>query len=571
MSVFTGIKNVLKKSPLFRTFCLLFVIGTILLVLSLIGKKVARIPVIDSISPELGLPGDIMTIKGHKFGMSKDNSYVSVGGSKITESSCILWTDTEIQIKLPANVQDGLVFVGNASGKSEPAFFADKSSIPVLLRLDPETSIPAITSMTSSAKIGSIITISGKNFGAVRGTSKVYFTANREDLPEQGALTSSGAETFYIAASESDFDYVLWTDSEIQVRVPDGAMSGHVYVSTDKGTSGIENLVINTDAGKKSYYNKHTFVIQVGVAFESLSQNQEGLITLYAPKPAVSSMQPSVEVNDCSPEPLIKDDPHNMIFQKQLNSVSSMNQRYNQTYVVTTYSVRANIIPEKIKEYRDVRSQRHITFTSPDACIPSANETIINLKNAIVGKEKRPYKKARLIYDYMLENYKLEKKVRAANANPLDLLRRKTGDAYDFAVVFTALCRAAGIPSVPLGGIFVDKDSQAIPHWWSEIYFEDYGWFTVDVVLGAGFEVHSFVQVDNCADYYFGNCDSEHIAFSRGWNQIRTSLSNGRDYLRTRTYALQSVWEEVLASNADKNGELEYKCEWFNPVVTGIY
>jgi len=33
----------------------------------------------------------------------------------------------------------------------------------------------------------------------------------------------------------------------------------------------------------------------------------------------------------------------------------------------------------------------------------------------------------------------------------LDLIKTKTGDAYDFAIIFTALLRAAGIPVTNYG------------------------------------------------------------------------------------------------------------------------
>ncbi|MBO4404612.1 MAG: IPT/TIG domain-containing protein [Treponema sp.] len=569
MILFRKFKDILRGSPVVRAVVYVALFSGILGISLFIGKKVLRPPVIISIEPELGSPGDIMIIKGKNFGSSKGSSYVSISGSKITESGYLMWTDREIQVKIPMNVRDGLVVVGNSAGKSYPSFFANQNGIPVLVRSDPETTIPVITSMSQVAGIGNTITISGKNFGSVRGISKVFFTANREDIQSEQMLQQSG-DTFFIPAGESDFDYVAWDDAEIRVRVPDGAATGPVYVMTDRGSSSYERLTVPFNSGKKSFYNKRTYVIQTGALFDAGKSQQEGLVTLYMPRPCVSASQPSVSLNDCVPEPLIKDDAKNVIFQKQINPLAPPVQRYSQSYVVSVYSVASNVTAKNIATYRDTKSRLYLSFTAQDPLIPAKNETVISLMNTIVGKETNPYRKAYLIYDYMLKNYSIEKKVRTGNVNALELLRRKTGDAYDWTVVFCSLCRAAGIPCVPVSGIIALRDNACFSHWWAELYFENFGWFPVDPALGRGMEVELFVPIEDSSSYYFGNMDSQHIAFSRGWNQIKASLINSSVVSRTRTYALQSVWEEATASSGSSH-VLDYECKWNEPVITGIY
>lgn len=72
----------------------------------------------------------------------------------------------------------------------------------------------------TSAKTGDIITITGSNFGDIRGDSKVTFT---------------GAD-----ANE----YISWSDAEIQVKVPDGAKSGKLYVTVNSVKSNEVNINI---------------------------------------------------------------------------------------------------------------------------------------------------------------------------------------------------------------------------------------------------------------------------------------------------------------------------------------
>ncbi|MCR5219042.1 transglutaminase domain-containing protein [Treponema sp.] len=564
MNLLNPFITLLRRSPAVRFACFFGLIALIIFGSAFIGKQTQKKPVIHKINPVLGLPGNTMTIYGENFGEVKGSSYVEISGSKINNLDFSLWSDKKIQFTIPQNVSDGLVIVANSSGKSEPAFFANENRIPVAVRPDPQTTIPVVSTITKSANIGDIITITGKNFGAARGNSKVYFTANREDISGE-KNTSEDIESNYICASENDYDYILWTDGEISVKVPDGAASGPVFVATSRGISDSVRTAVNFPAGKKSYVNKHTFVIQITADISTASASQEAFITLYMPRPAECSFQPSINLNEYYPDPLIKDDPRDVIYQKSINSITNHKQRFSQTYVITSYEVKSNILSSKIAAYKDTKSVLYTAYTSPDACVPSNHETVIELKNLIVGKEKNPYKKARLIYDYLLENYKLENKVRPGEASVLDLPRRNSGDAYDFAILFTALCRAADIPSIPCSGILASSNSLSQAHWWSEIYFENYGWFPVDIALASGMDFTAFVPAENPREYYFGNIDCQHIYFSRGWNQIRASLINSKTVYLPRSYALQSIWEEASDETSS------YSSLWNTPSINGIY
>ena len=85
-------------------------------------------------------------------------------------------------------------------------------------------------------------------------------------------------------------------------------------------------------------------------------------------------------------------------------------------------------------------------YTKSDAIIMSDDSAITTLAAEITGKETNAYKKAQLIYSYMIDNYEVLSKVRKNDADPLDLIKKESGDAYDYAVIFTALARASGIP-----------------------------------------------------------------------------------------------------------------------------
>ncbi|MCR5217206.1 IPT/TIG domain-containing protein, partial [Treponema sp.] len=104
MNIFHLYKQLLKRSPAVRILSAGAIILLALGATALIGKNVNRKPLITSIDPTLGSPGDIMTIKGNFFGNSRGTSYVEIAGSRITAQGYIEWTDNQIQVLLPASV-----------------------------------------------------------------------------------------------------------------------------------------------------------------------------------------------------------------------------------------------------------------------------------------------------------------------------------------------------------------------------------------------------------------------------------------------------------------------------------
>jgi hypothetical protein len=65
-----------------------------------------------------------------------------------------------------------------------------------------------------------------------------------------------------------------------------------------------------------------------------------------------------------------------------------------------------------------------------------------------------------------------------------DLLKRKTGDCKSFALLFTCLCRAAGIPARTVGGFVYmgDADLTFGGHAWNEAVVDGY-WLPVDATM----------------------------------------------------------------------------------------
>lgn len=511
--------------------------------------------VIVSIDPAIGSSDELMTITGENFGDTQEESYVSIAGFRVTSSHYISWNDREIKLRIPYNVQDGLVKVITRRGESEPSFFANRSNIPESVRADLQSSLPLISRIEpEEAAPGDLITIRGSNFGVSRYSSDILFTANRENEPSAT-----------IAASSSEYPWNYWSDNEIRVRVPDGATTGVVLVRTSKGTSRGASFKLSFAAGKKTYREKRSYVVQTALDIENEQDAPLGEITLYMPRPALSAAQPSAVYREVKPDALIDNDKDEIIFRTREMAGKGGKQSFSASAVITVYSVESTINEKKVPAYSDETKNLYKAYLAADQQVPSDRQEITELAAAVTGKEKNPYKKARLLYDSMRENYKLQATLRTGMADPIDLLKRKSGDCFDFAAVYAALCRSAGIAAVQVTGVVIDDKGDSHTHSWTELYLEDFGWFPVDLSLACGLKYNGFPEREDCETYYFGSMDNRHIAYSRGIKAIKSSLSNTRLVRRPRSYAMQTLWEESTAREAS------YSSYWTDPIISGIY
>ncbi len=559
----------LRKYPIVRVLSVVFIISLILGVIYLIGFRTKLVPEITSVVPPVGSPGDLVVINGENFGSVRDMSYVEIAGSKLTASSYISWSNNCIKIVLPANVQDGLLVVGTKEMRSKPALFANEVEIPVPVPAVQQVTKPVITMLSSDKlSVGELLVISGNNFGDSKNQSKVLFTMDcnnkisEADYKNVALLTEN-----MIPASEDDFDYVSWSNTEISVRVPDGASSGLVIVDTGREKSDPKEFVVNTEAGRKEYLNKKIYLVEYTADIADVVTNDISTITLRCPVPFSSPAQPQVEITDVVPEPILVNYQNNLIHQITRSRNNTPKSVFKQNFVLPVLEVRTNVNVTKIGNYKNTEKNLLSGALKADTLIPCDDKSVKELCEKIIGKEKNPWSKAKFIYDYMCENFSVLSKVRKGDSDPLDLIKKGNGDAYDFAVICTALLRAAEIPAYTDSGILVNQDLQTQTHWWCEFYIDKVGWIPCDPALGAGLEYKQWTDSDvvDAKNFYFGNMDSHHIMFSRGWSQLKPFSADSKIVQQPRSFALQSIWEEASKDTA------KYSSYWSVPVVKGVY
>ena len=560
-----------RKSPLLRTLLWILFAALFTFISLFISKKLKSLPEIKELTPPVGSPGDIVIINGHGFGNSKDSSCVDFGGNNLTASSYILWSDEQIKIVLPPDFQDGLVSVKTKNGRSNPAFFANANAAPVAVMPDKSSILPVITSFSpESPVIGGELIIYGTNFGTIRDKSQVFFSIQRgENRLQRNENDNSGMESKenlrFIPCNEDDFDYEYWSDNEIRLRIPDGAVAGEAYVQTAKGKSPEIFVKVSGKAGVKAFISPKTYLIQTTVDIDDASTDKDSSIILRCPYPYVTAAQPLVQLTNSKYEPVIENYQHSTIYQVRKDNVKEEKKRFSEDFMIYVYETRTEISAAKLGKREGINTELYEYATRADECVPSDDEAVHDLLKKIIGNEKNAYNIAALVYNYMTENFTVRGDIRRGKISPIDLIDKKHGDAYDFAMIFTALLRAAGIPALPDSGILIGADMKAQNHWWCEFYLSEFGWVPADPALGAGLEYQLWRKDTNVRKYYFGNLDAQHILFSRGWNEIKPSSPQNKTATRQRTFALQEIWEEALGTN------IKYSSYWADPVVLGVY
>lgn len=568
----TRLSYTLRKHPAARFLALALFIAAGIISLSLLTRSVLHRPVLKSISPAVGAPGDVLILNGSFFGKSRNSSYVELCGNRLTESSYVFWSDSQIKVIVPGNTEDGLVYVVSRGGKSNPEFFANELAIPVDMPENPLMTQPVIQELSaSSLATGQLLVVTGRNFGQSRADSNIYFSAHKENQLEEKIpaenLSQDAKFAGFIAPSEADFDIESWSETEIRVRVPDGAATGSVFVTTDEGRSTMQPFTVQSRIGEKVFLRSHKYLVQVGADLYNIKGSNSASVTLHLPRPVTFSLQPESTMTECVGEPSLLDYRGNSIFQvSPADKTSAENSSsVHENFIITCSGLESNVKSDYVLPFKDKNRMLFRTYTRPDELVKSGDARVLELLPKIYTTLKNPYRIAQVTFDYLTSHYKITGRKISADADPLEIIRRGRGDAYDFAVLYAALLRASGIPCRLLSGILVHSDKQTQNHWWNEFYIENFGWIPVDCALGAGMEFRAFVSEQNQPAYYFANIDAQHITFSQSYKIIKQSLTNDKLVSMPRSFALQSIWEE---SGADVES---YSSYWRTPAVLGIY
>ena len=517
-----------------------------------------KLPAIFSIDPRIGTLGELLTIYGENFGRDQNESYITIAGAPPTSSSYVSWQDDKITVKVPEFAETGLIYVHRNGLRSNPVLFANRASMPQTAQGTELNNEPRIIAIEpKSAGIGSLISIQGSNFGASRENSGVWFAWDAELSPSAPAEHRS-IETVGIFDSENGYD--LWSEREIRVRVPDGAVSGNLEVRTPMGTSRSLYFEITGKPGVKTFKDKRSYTVSYSVDIQVDDAQLPNALYLWLPKPASSASQLNVRLLSRNMDPYVENYRGTSLYQLQ-DLTNRSSRQITLSYVMDVYTVETAVRTANVK--LDATAPVQTVYTAASSLIPSDNSDIKTQSAAIVGRERNPYQKAKLIYDWILKQIKIQAEPLPGGA--LEALEEKKADSYGAALLFCTLARAAGVQAIPISGVLVNRQRGTARHYWAEFWIDAFGWIPLDPGLGAGAAPPDFNLRENPASYYFGNADNQRIAFSRGINLLSQMDPRGRVTGRPREFALQTLWEEATG------GIESYSSLWSDVTITGMY
>ena len=526
-----------------------------------------ELPQISILDPSMGIMGEILTIRGTGFGNDRNESYITIAGTSPTSSSYISWTNNEIIVRTPEFGNSGLVYVHRGRNTSNPAIFGNRHYLPIPVSYT-DGNNPRITDIQpSSGPIGTLITIQGNNFGSARGNGGVFFAWESES-----SLTSDFYSDF-IEVSEREFGYEFWSEREIRIRVPDGAVSGNIELRTSRGNSQPVYFEVTGRPGTKVFTNRQNIVINYSAELSVYNASLPNSLFIWMPRPVISSSQRNPFLEHRNIEPFIENYQGTSLYHL-MDLPSNSRRTINFSYLVEVYETETTIRSQTSVRL-NAPSPVSTYYIHPSPLIPSDDSIIRGRSTEIIARETQLYARARLIYNWLISAVEIEFNENnivpesSEITTPLMLLHtaleERSMDNYTAALLFTSLARAAGIPAIPVSGVIINRNMQAFNHYWAEFWIDGFGWIPVDPALGAGAVPPEFLLREDHQNYYFGNLDNQRLAFSRGEHVLLQMTPQGRITSYNRMYSLQNMWEEAVG------GLDSYSSVWSNVIITGLY
>jgi transglutaminase-like putative cysteine protease len=194
------------------------------------------------------------------------------------------------------------------------------------------------------------------------------------------------------------------------------------------------------------------------------------------------------------------------------------------------FNVRYYIFPEKAGELKDIPQDIKERFLADDTKYSINDPFIQRSTKEAVGEESNAYWIARKIFNYVIERISYEL-AGGWNIAPA-VLKRGSGSCSEYAFVYIAMSRAAGLPARYVGCVAVRGDDASVDevfHRWVEVYLPNYGWIPLDPSWG---------------DYPYPSDAANAIGTLRNRYLITTTGGGGSEYLEWG-YNSNEKWTSV--------------------------
>lgn len=525
------------------TLIVVLTVVVALVALVILVVVAGRDPVVEEMAPGVVSPGEEVVLSGSNFGSMIQT--LTFSGRELPTSSIVTWTEEEVRFVVPREVDSGLLYVITDRGRSRGRLLQVRDAVPRTSFAGEGPGAPRITDISSSeVAVGSMLTLGGENFGRSRHTSRVTF-------PMEGGVECSPCSR--------EIAYGTWSDTEVSVRVPAGARSGFLSIVTPWGVSNPIRIVVDRPAGELVYGEPLEIAIRYGAGIDRVLV-EEGDVTSVGPgEQDIVLRLPSVtETPGQRSLRYLDNEPDLSRFERVDDSFQ---REVVRTLIAKRYTVRSEIDSASVSAAYEAETGFFDYYTRPLPHVPVDDPTVRDIAGNLRSGRSSPYRIAEAAYVATLDSllFALGRRDRSVRAG----LESGYGDDFTYAMLFTALTRAARVPARPVGGILVTADERAYAHFWAEFYVTGIGWVPVDPALGDGAFPASFPVPENPRLFYFGTLDNHRVAFYRGFDETHPTYLNGVRNDPADPYTLQRSYAEAGARVE------RFRLIWHRPRVIG--
>jgi len=211
----------------------------------------------------------------------------------------------------------------------------------------------------------------------------------------------------------------------------------------------------------------------------------EGTTRVFMPLPRAWNTQKDIDLLTLEPEPSdIFTDPvnGNRIAFWEVDLSPGRSQTFTEEFEISIQSERRPLAEEMVGKYDDDDPVLQI-YLHPTEFIQSDNPELLAAASEIVGDESNPYRKAKLVFDFVVSHMR---GFRDDVNDAASAFASRESECGGYAHLFIALCRGAGVPARPVTGLARLQPGEwrwpegVGTHVWAEFYLPDYGWIPVD-------------------------------------------------------------------------------------------
>ncbi len=198
-------------------------------------------------------------------------------------------------------------------------------------------------------------------------------------------------------------------------------------------------------------------------------------------------------------------------------------------------------------------------YTTDDLFVDSDNPKIYNTAKSLIKDETRPIEIAKILYNYVVDNLYYDFP-RAEEEDyeflyASEILARRKGVCADYAILYTALLRSAGIPArlaagIPVYTILYEKEKEIdMGHAWVEVKLPRYGWIPIDITVENNFMSENYyldITTEKGPGYLYNNTTMDprsyyYDGFSFSWDGTEKPDTEQEFYFRVIGLDLKDI------------------------------